>query len=106
QWAFFIDYDPLNNAAPAVDPQSETPDLTFLEGGVWPVAARVRPPASLSQCHTLEFVVGRTFSTPHSPAAPGGDSVVWFFNPEGDSTGCPIFDNRFLDASDGATFTD
>jgi hypothetical protein len=62
-----------------------------------------------SACHVIEFVVALTFEpqSPHTPAPPGGDSVVWFYNASGGLTGCPSYDAGSLDgalpteASDG-----
>jgi hypothetical protein len=56
-------------------------------------------PQSTDSCHVIEVVVQLysplvNVNNPtelHNPSA-GGDSIVWFYNPNGDLAGCPTFD--------------
>jgi hypothetical protein len=52
---------------------------------------------SLDRCHVVEVVVALRLNTSdsrnvHTPLAPGGDIVSWFFSPSGDLSGCPVLD--------------
>jgi hypothetical protein len=34
--------------------------------------------------------LGRTARDGHTPAAPGGDTVYWFYSKDGTTAGCPV----------------
>jgi hypothetical protein len=62
--------------------------------------AQIEPSVTLSsdgskRCSVIEIIVAKAFrgiSGPdgHTPAAPGGDTVTWFYNPNGTVGGCPV----------------
>lgn len=65
-----------------------------------------------NECHVIEAIVAFSFAgnppdglLAHTPGPGGGDSVVWFYSPSGDLSGCPHVDGGLdgatPDASDG-----
>jgi hypothetical protein len=116
EWRLFIDYDPFR-----------PPDQPAGDGRVDPsngaqrdVAASVyiRSSVDLGSCHVIEVLVAACEGANttqgcgfggrggHSFNAIGGDSIVWFYNPTGDSSGCPTLDagldGAFSDAAPDA----
>ncbi|MDF2698139.1 MAG: hypothetical protein K0S65_6522 [Labilithrix sp.] len=94
-WATFIDYNPATGEG-FVDGQTSVYESASTSGNVRVLELPITMP-SLDRCHVVEVIVALrlTMSDPrnaHSPEAPGGDSVSWFFNPSGDLAGCPILD--------------
>lgn len=117
-WRAYIDYD-------FAERQDETLGLVA-SGTSNPDAARSRirfleiaiaPPSDLKRCHVVQVIVANRFRgaiegrPAHTPEAPGGDTIEWFYNPSGDLAGCPtqdpvivpIPDAGKLDAADGAS---
>lgn len=99
-YAAFVDYNPLTGAGLVPGSVGDNPyDQQSL-------ATRVRtfeisiPQENVTndRCHVIEVVVALRFSSlvdsknVHTPAAPGGDSVSWIYNPSGDPSGCPRLD--------------
>jgi hypothetical protein len=118
EWHLFIDYDPLR-----------PPDLPDGEDQVAPsdgarrdvVATVNNRSVKVGSCHVIEVLVaacegpdpqrGCGFeavgqSGGHSFNAIGGDSIVWFYDPTGDPSGCPTLDagldGAFPDAASDA----
>jgi hypothetical protein len=106
-WRLYVDYNPitgegldsLDTSAPSATPER----IRVLE-------VQTRPPADLTRCHVIEFLVALAFDTnlggkgSHTPKEPGGDSVTWFYSPNGDFRGCPVADSGVAEGRDaGAT---
>lgn len=99
-YAVFVDYNPLTGAGRVFgennipyDQQSLATRIRTLE---IPIPQELAP--SAERCHVIEVVVALRFNADnepknaHTPAAPGGDSVTWIYNPGGDPSGCPRLD--------------
>jgi hypothetical protein len=99
-WSVFVDFDPVTNPLPVAGDIVE-PDPATIDGGVRAVSFSITDVPSSTRCHTIEFLVARSFNSasPHTPNAPGGDSVSWFYNPSGSIDGCPTYDAGGFDAS-------
>jgi hypothetical protein len=99
-WNVFVDFDPIANPLP-VTGDVALPDPATLDGGVRAISFSLADVPEPTRCHTIEFLVARSFSSasPHTPNAPGGDSVSWFYNPSGSIDGCPTYDAGSFDAS-------
>ncbi|MBX3220082.1 MAG: hypothetical protein KF795_06145 [Labilithrix sp.] len=102
-WATFIDYNPITgegfiqNETSKYEPASTRGNIRVLE---IPITA-----PSLDRCHFVEVIVALRLNTSdprnaHTPEAPGGDSVGWFFSPGGDLAGCPVLDAGLPPLSD------
>lgn len=91
-WRAFLDFDPRARVIYAVSTDVITPDPNSEDGGIRTLAINLTPPANLSACHTLELIVALKFEEVHTPSPPGGDTVVWFYSPTGDLSGCPVLD--------------
>jgi len=109
QWRAFIDYDPATGTDP-VDNGTSSPDPASSDGGIRPLEISLQSPSDLGRCHVIEILVALSFRDgnipqgrqSHTPDAYGGDSVSWFFAPNGDVQRCPTFDaGPDLDAGDG-----
>lgn len=89
----FVDFDPQNNAVPALPEQEVAASPTHQN-------PRTIPPIDLgtlvdpSRCHQIMVVVALEFDprSPSSPRAPGGDSIVWWYRPNGNEGACPGVD--------------
>jgi hypothetical protein len=105
QWSAFVDYDPFANIGlvthddSVFEPASANGRIRVLDKIVIP------KPADLDRCHVIEVVVALRLlndntdpKSAHTPAEPGGDSVLWFYSPSGDLRGCPVLDAG-IDAS-------
>jgi hypothetical protein len=109
EWRLFSDYDPLKGAE-RYSKQVVDPDPTATQGGsvrTISLAFSTEVPSG-DQCHVIEGVVAYRFLGPNGTAvhaidenAGGGDSIVWIYSPNGDVSGCPVFDAG-IDGSDGA----
>ena len=99
-WNAFVDFDPVTNPLPVAG-DVVGPDPATIDGGVRAVSFSIADVPSSTRCHTIEFLVARSFNSasPHTPNAPGGDSVSWFYNPSGSIDGCPTYDAGSFDAS-------
>lgn len=111
--AYFVDYNPITGEG-----YQDTIASSPSPGDTRPVRTL---PISITEpardgCHTVEVVVARellpTISGDgrfaHTPSSPNdGDSITWFYSPNGDPSGCPVVDAGLLpdaaalDASDG-----
>jgi len=91
-WRAFLDFDPRSRAIYDGSPLPVTPDPQSEEGGIRMQEIDLDPPKDLAACHVLEIVVALHFEEAHTPSPPGGDTVVWFYSPTGDLSGCPIVD--------------
>ena len=111
-WHLFIDYDDLHpNGPPAglVGSDRILPDKGSPDAGVRTIALvadRLDTPPDLMRCHVVEALVALAFQGEQDHAAHafdsrGGDSIVWFYSPTGDMSGCPIWD-----AGDAGHFPD
>jgi hypothetical protein len=102
-WHLFIDYDDLHpNGPPAgligsdrILPDKATPDAGVRTISL--VADRLDTPPDLTRCHVIEALVGLGFLSDqdhgaHAFDSRGGDSIVWFYSPSGDLSGCPVWD--------------
>ena len=97
-WDVYVDYDPVANPNPLPRLSPTLVDPSVADGGVSLV------PFALSDgdfepwvCpHRIEFFVAHQFNeaSPRSPQSFGGDSVSWFYEPDG----CTLT----YDAGDGA----
>jgi hypothetical protein len=108
EWATFIDYNPATG-----DGFKQAGDSTYesrtTNGNIRTLELPIAMPTSDS-CHLVEVIVGLDLITTdgrnaHTPQAPGGDSVSWFYSPSGDLAGCPVLDaglSRVPDAEAGA----
>jgi hypothetical protein len=107
-YAAFIDYNPFTGVGLVDGPFPNTfeADNGLTTGRTRTLNVAIPAPADLDQCHRIEVVVAlRLKSTTdsknaHTPDAPGGDIVTWFYNPNGDLGGCPSLDAG-IDASFG-----
>ena len=106
----FIDYDDLHpNGPPAGLVGGYPPDKGSADAGVRTislVADRLDTPPDLTRCHVIEGLVALGFQGENDHAAHafdsrGGDSIVWFYSPTGDMSGCPVWD-----AGDAGQFPD
>ena len=110
-WRLYIDYNPITGEGLdsfADDLPAVSADRTRV------LEVQTRPPADLSRCHVIEFIVAQQFQVKglgggknaHTPIdPPGGDAVTWIYSPGGDLHGCPVADAgvpdaRLPDASD------
>src|SRR5262249_36221704 len=91
-WRAFLDFDPRSRVIYNGSPDPITPDPASEDGGIRTLAIALAPPKDIEACHTLEIVVAIKFDETHTPSAPGGDTVVWFYSPTGDLSGCPVLD--------------
>jgi hypothetical protein len=112
QWRVFVDYDPEDRRVEPAVFGASAPNLADRNGNVRLVRATVPAPTDNGRCHVIEFLVAARFlgdlegRTAHTPAAPGGDSIVWFYSPGGDLSGCPVYSAAIdagTDASDAGT---
>ena len=93
----FLDGD---YGSPYVRPQELDP---VGDAGVRTIYASLAAPA-LDACHTLEIAVAYQFDGLQVPEPPGGDSITWFYAPNGSLEGCPVYDAgpaASVDASEG-----
>ena len=99
EWNVFFDYDRNTNASAAFG-QRVAADQTAVDAGVRLVEFTIGSPDP-TKCHVIEFIVALRFTveSSHTPDAYGGDSVVWFYNPSGDPSGCPAYDAGGVDAA-------
>ncbi len=98
-YAAFVDYNPLTGSGLVVsenvpyDQQSLATRVRTIE-----IAIPQDRQSTTDRCHVIEVVVALRFNAStdpknaHTPAAPGGDSVTWIYNPGGDPGGCPRLD--------------
>jgi hypothetical protein len=93
-WRLFVDYDPLvgthsvNTGSGTSADQAASVEVASIAG---------------EGCHVIQFIVAYGFEDTvdrqgHTPVAPGGDSVTWFYSPGGDLAGCTEYGGE-LDAS-------
>ena len=110
-YAAFVDF----NAALATGLDGPVQSSEFERGGT--TEGRVRTldviitEPSLDRCHVVEVVVANTLNsfnalTAHTPAGPGGDSVLWYYSPSGDLAGCPVLDAGIAPLADAAAEAD
>jgi hypothetical protein len=113
-YSAFVDYNPItgegiDGASPAES--DYTPGSTIGNVRTLEILVAEPPAGDLYRCHVVEIIVALHLTSTadsrlaHSPAAPGGDSVTWFFNPSGDLAGCPEQDAGPVEAGalpDGA----
>lgn len=96
EWRAYIDYDPVTGDPP-VEVGTSSFDPASSDGGVRSIEVAITPPADLATCHVVEFLVANSFlgaiegRPAHTPDAIGGDSVIWFYAPGGDTRSCPSF---------------
>jgi len=101
----FVDYDGANpRAQPDFVPNAPltpSPGTTDGNRASFNFALAESSAPDRSACHRIELLVALSFdlSAPHTPDAYGADSVVWFYNPSGDPTRCPLYD---AGSADGA----
>ncbi len=92
QWRLFVDYNPLTGDG-IVDTGTSFFERGATTGGIRVVEVAV-PTPDTSRCHVIEFIVANGFRgdiegrQAHTPDSTGGDSVVWFYVPGGDSRVC------------------
>lgn len=97
EWAAFVDFNARSNeglllaGTSAFEAANQTSRQRVLE---IPIPA----PPDTDRCHVVEVVVALALetldnpTTAHTPRPPGGDSVTWFYSPNGDLAGCPVLD--------------
>jgi hypothetical protein len=99
-WHLFIDYNPFNgnglvgrDAAAPDNPNA--PDAGVRQISILQTDTTVTP--DLGRCHVIEAMVALGFQSDegrlaHEFDSRGGDSIVWFYSPTGDLSGCPVYD--------------
>ena len=94
EWRVFVDFDPITNPVAVlgqVQPGSTTaPDVIMV-----PFSFVYDPKMGgidTGVCHRIEFVAALGFDTDHGANAGGSDSVVWFYTPTGNLSGCTTSD--------------
>jgi hypothetical protein len=98
-YSAFVDYNPITGEG--IDGRS--PVLSEFEeastvGNIRTLDVPLDEPTS-DRCHVVEIIVALRLTArtdpknAHTPDAPGGDSVTWFYNPSGDLAGCPALDS-------------
>ncbi len=99
-WNAFVDFDPVTNPLPVAG-GTVVPEPGTIDGGVRAVSFSLADISTQTKCHTIEFLVAGSFNStsPHTPNAPGGDAISWFYNPSGSIDGCPTYDAGRFDAS-------
>ncbi len=100
-WHLFVDYDDFHqNGPPAglVGRDKSDPQIGA-DAGVRQIALQPDIPFAPDpgRCHVIEALVALSFqfdvgAQAHAFKPPGGDSIVWFYSPTGDLSGCPVFD--------------
>jgi hypothetical protein len=119
-YAAFIDYNPYTGDGLVEEPRHSVYEVSNNSsntvGRTRTVTIVIQDPPEPDRCHTIEVVVALHLASDtdltgnlklrHTPLAPGGDSITWFYNPNGDLGGCPTLDagidaGRDADASDG-----
>lgn len=114
-WRAYVDYDFAGRSAERlglVASGTSTPDAA--RSRIRNLEIRFPPPSDLQACHVIQVIVANRFQgaiegrPAHTPEAPGGDTIEWFYNPSGDFSGCPTQDPVInpipeggLDAADG-----
>jgi hypothetical protein len=85
EYEVFVDYEPTATVAPDVGPVREWVPPTLVDGGIF--LLEVTPPSAPLDglCHKLEVDVANSFVSPHTPDSLGGDSIWWWYGPNG----CP-----------------
>lgn len=97
EYSAFLDYNPLTGQTLLLRDRA-TFDRTNVSSGVRTLKLPLTPPSDLDRCHTIEVVVALRLSGgfgigAHTPVEPpGGDSITWFYNPNGGLAGCPSLD--------------
>jgi len=99
-YAAFIDFNPLTGEGLVEAPRTSTfeADNNETTGRTRILTVQIAEPAERDRCHRIEVVVAlrlKATTDPknaHTPDAPGGDIVTWFYNPNGDLGGCPSLD--------------
>lgn len=108
QWRVFVDYDPEDRRVEPAVFGASAPNLADRNGNIRLVRASVPAPTDNGRCHVVEFLVATRFlgdlegRTAHTPAPPGGDSIVWFYSPGGDLSGCPVYSSSIDAGADAA----
>jgi hypothetical protein len=110
-WSLYLDYDPLTNNG-LIGQDSIPVDLSSQDAGIREVNMVPRRPVQPDPtlCHVVEGIVTlpqqRGSTSPHAYDPATGDSIVWFYSPTGDLSGCPIFtgglDGAFRDVQPDA----
>lgn len=111
EWRLYYDYDPesgnglVTSGTSRYDPERDSRTIRLIE-------TVQRPPVDLKVCHTIEVVVAVRFqlgadfpgTLKHAPDESGGDSVTWFYAPDGDTRSCGVVapDASTADASSDA----
>lgn len=97
EWAAFVDFNARSNEGLLLADQStfEAANQTSRQRTLEiPIPA----PPDTDRCHVVEVVVALQLetldnpTTAHTPLPPGGDSITWFYSPNGDLAGCPTLD--------------
>jgi hypothetical protein len=86
EYAVFVDYTTATTA-PDIGPVLVRPPPPEIDGGIYLLEVETPGVPLDGLCHKLEVVVAHSFSTVsvHSPDSVGGDSVWWWYGPDG----CP-----------------
>jgi hypothetical protein len=119
-YAAFVDYNPLTGDGLTEVPRqcvfvaSNYSSITI--GRTRTLSILIPEPSDPDRSHTIEVVVALHLASDadltgdpklrHTPLAPGGDIVTWFFNPNGDLGGCPTLDAGIVDAGADADATE
>jgi hypothetical protein len=115
EWRLFVDYNPFDPLGGLVGSHTVQADPGALDAGVRELEASPDDTTyepSRSQCHVIEMLVAFAYSSSpiassvHTFDSRGGDSVVWFYSPTGDLSGCPIYDAGGVDGSAFPAATD
>ena len=98
-WHLFIDYNPFTGDGlvgrdVAAPDNPNAPDAGVRQISLVPT--ELTSP-DLGRCHVIEAMVALGFQSDegrfaHAFDSHGGDSVVWFYSPTGDLSGCPVYD--------------
>jgi hypothetical protein len=95
EYSVWIDFNPATGEG-LVDFRTSPFVEANTQGRVRTLEVSVPPPTD-DRCHVVEVLValrfvGQDLTGAHAFTSPGGDVVSWTYNPNGDTSGCPLLD--------------
>ena len=97
-YSYFIDYNSITGDG-WISSDVSAPVIGASPGAQRNLEIAIPEPSS-DRCHVVEIVVALNLNpfldgrNAHTPLAPGGDSVTWFYSPGGTLMGCPTIDAK------------